>query len=126
MRAIKGYKVAITLGRPPPGYPRNYMKYSRKPTFLGQRLSVRNGQNQTILYLTEALKNLVHHRSRILFLVRQPSPIPSNVFCVAGNSTGQWRLFVNFKIYVVDSVVPQTKNYDQLKVQARGNWFEIT
>ena len=27
-----------------PEYPRNYIKYSRKPTFLGQRLNVRNGQ----------------------------------------------------------------------------------
>ena len=53
------------------------------------------------------------------------SAIPSNL-CVGGISTGQWLLFVNFKIDVVDSVVPQPKNYDQLKVQAHGNWFEIT
>ena len=31
---------------PLPEYPRNYMKYSRKPTFLVQRLIGRNGQNQ--------------------------------------------------------------------------------
>ena len=35
--------------RPLPEYPRNYMKYSRKPTFLVQRLSVRNGQNRPFL-----------------------------------------------------------------------------
>ncbi len=56
----------------------------------------------------------------------EQSRLLDSLLCVDGISTGQWLLFVNFKIDVVDSVVPQPKNYDQLKVQAHGNWFEIT
>ena len=56
----------------------------------------------------------------------EQSRLLDSLLCVDGISTGQWLLFVNFKIDVVDSVVPQPENCDQLKVQAHGNWFEIT
>ncbi len=82
----------------------------------------------SLIYLASQIKSNTRQSRATMAsnITVEQSRLLDSLLCVDGISTGQWLLFVNFKIDVVDSVVPQPKNYDQLKVQAHGNWFEIT